>query len=165
MKRRKPQQSLHSRVCGQTCVTLSGDFCCDGEHLLFSVSWEFFLWKISRRHSWPKNVMCCQSSPGSCVGGSFSYSPTVGGTNGMAPVLHSSMRPWVLESWGWFQQKLLRHGIWNKAVNLCSKYICSHVSCVFFVTNVDNALELITLLYNSSNLIGWAAFWCLVQQH
>lgn len=98
------------------------------------------LWKISRRHSWPKNVMGCQSSLSSCVGGGFSYSPAAGGTNGMAPVLHSTKRPWVLESWGWFQQKLLRHGIWNKAVNLCSKFLFSYASRAFFVTNAENAL-------------------------
>lgn len=121
MRRRTTAKLAGMCVWSKTCVTLSGEFCCAGEHLPFTVSWECLYGK-SAEDTAGRRMWCVVSHVLVPAWVGVFLAARCGGTNGMAPVLHSTKRPWVLESRGWFQPKPLRHGVWNKAVKMW--YLC-----------------------------------------
>lgn len=159
MKRRKPQQSLQSRVCGQTCVILLDDFCCDGEHLLLSVSWELFYGK-SAEDTAGRRMWCAVSHV---------LAPVWVGVFLTPPLWREPM------AWHLFYIPPRGLGFWKAGADSsksCSgmaygikQSICAAIFCAV-MPPVCSLWQMQTMLWFlfyfilfSSNLIAWAAFW------
>ncbi len=159
MKRRKPQQSLQSRVCGQTCVILLDDFWCDGEHLLLSVSWELFYGK-SAEDTAGRRMWCAVSHVLAPVWVGVFLTPPLWGEPMAWHLFYIPPRGLGFWKAGADSNKSCSGMAYGIKQSICAANFSAVMSpCVFFVTNAENALVFILFYFIFlSNLIAWAAF-------